>query len=257
MGSGGHLADGALDAELTALRARAYGVDADIDADPVALARLAELEELHAAVALQVPAGSAEPGSGVTGSPAGSGSAAGAAGASGDGGGAELRWWRRTRAGAILAGAVVATAATLAVVAWMAWTAPRATATLRPTGAAPSEQVLRLADYARRQLVMESTLRAFEPVLDLEVYSARSVIGNSCLLVFEPASDDLLGVGCAPPPAQPQVEIYDVPVAWEEEWTDRFPSGTMVRFVLTGDAVDVWVYEGGSIGDAATAGYSG
>ena len=58
--------------------------------------------------------------------------------------------------------------------------------------------------------------------------------------------DALLGVGCVPPPAQPTVEIYDVPVAWMQQWTERFPTGTAVRFVLNGDVVDVWIYEGTS-----------
>ncbi|MFK4804894.1 hypothetical protein ACI3KX_03420 [Microbacterium sp. ZW CA_36] len=239
MGSGGFLADGALDAELTALRARAYGVDADIDADPVAAARLAELEELHAAsVARAVResgAGGAEPGAtqAETRTPE-------------SGSPRDRRWWHRSRTGAFLAGIAVAAAAAVTVAGWMLWTGPRPDATLRPTGAAPSEQVLRLTDHARRQMVTKATLRGFEPILGLEVWEARSALGNGCLLVFEPATDDLLAVGCVPPPAKPGVEIYDVPVAWTQEWTERFPTGTVVRFVLTEDAVDVWILEGTS-----------
>ena len=50
-----------VDAELAALRARAYGADADIHDDPVALARLRDLEERRrimgeAAVAPSAPA---------------------------------------------------------------------------------------------------------------------------------------------------------------------------------------------------------
>lgn len=237
MRSGGFLADGALEAELTALRARAYGVDADIGADPVAVARLAELEELHAAAAARA-AHETEP------LEPGEDSARGveAGGDRSDAGG--VGWWRRTRAGAFLAGAAVATVAAVAVVGSMLWSAPRPDATLEPTGAAPSDQVLHLTDYARRQMVVKQTLRAFEPILGLEVWSARSGLGNSCLLVFEPVTDDLLGVGCVPPPARPIVEIYDVPVAWMERWTEQFPTGTAVRFVLNGDVVDVWIYEG-------------
>lgn len=238
MGSGGFPADGALEAELTALRARAYAADADIGADPVAVARLAELEELHAAAAL---AGAREP----------TALAASAAGAravllprSGDGDAVRVGWWRRTRAGAFLAGAAVATAVVAALAGWMLWSAPRPDLTLRATGAAPSDQILRLTDYARRQLVVKSTLEGYEPALGLEVWSARSALGNDCLLVFEPVTDDLLAVGCVPPPALPLVEIHDVPVAWMERWTERFPAGTAVRFQQTADAVDVWIFEG-------------
>jgi len=233
MGSGGHLADDALEAELSALRARAYGVDADIGADPVAVARLAELEELHAAATVAAPRETeppdraAEYAEAVVGGrpdlPAGK---------------------RRTRTGAFFAGAAVATVAGLAVAGWMTWTAPHPDMTLRATGAAPSDQVLRLTDYARRQLVKKSTLRAYEPALGLEVWSARSVLGNDCLLVFETATDELLNVGCVPPPAEPLVEVHDVPVAWMERWTEQFPTGTVVRFVRAGDVVDVWIYEG-------------
>ena len=241
MGSGGFPADGALEAELTVLRARAYGADADIDADPEAVARLAELEERHAA-SMARALGEATADRGTT--PATTRPPA------------ERRrgvrgWWRRTNAGAMLTGVTLAIAAALAVAAWAWWTGPRPDVTLRPTGAAPSDQVLRLSDYARRQLVVKSTLRAFEPVMGMEVWSATSVLGNTCLLVFEPASDELLAVGCAPPPAEPIAEIYDVPVEWEEEWVDRFPTGTVVRFMLTGDEVDVWIYEGGSVGESS------
>lgn len=239
MGSGIFLADGPLEAELTALRARAYGVDADIGADPAALARLAELEELHAAAMARAghESGPPAPDTEVPSRPApeSDGRSSAAAG-----------WWHRTRAGAFAAGAAVATAAAVAVAGWALWTAPRPDATLHATGGSPSEQVLRLTDYARRQMVAKTTLRAFEPILGLEVWSARSGLGSSCLLVFEPVTDDLLGVGCVPPPAQPTVEIYDVPVAWMQQWTERFPTGTAVRFVLNGDVVDVWIYEGTS-----------
>jgi hypothetical protein len=237
MRSGELPADGALDAELTALRARAYGVDADIDVDPVAAARLAELEALHlAASAHPAPDAGGRAGSAPTRTPAPPAAPPVA-----------RPWWRRGRLGAFLAGVIAATIVALGIVGWTAWTAPRPAVTLHQTGAAPSEQVLRLTDYARRQLVMKSTLRAFDRVLGLEVFSADSVLGNSCLLVFEPFTDDLIGVACVPPPAQPMVEIYDVPVAWNEEWTKQFPTGTAVRFVLVGDTVDVWIYEGHAV----------
>ena len=184
MGSGGFLADGALEAELTVLRARAYGVDADIDADPVAVARLAELEELHAASAARTAQGSDELD--------GRGRTQRTTPAAADISGARPRWWRRTRAGAFLAGVAVAAATALAVAGWMLWTAPRPDATLHPTGLAPSEQVLRLTDYARRQMVEKQTLRAFEPILGLEVWSAHTGLGNTCLLIIEPFTDDLL-----------------------------------------------------------------
>ncbi|WP_109210642.1 MULTISPECIES: hypothetical protein [Microbacterium] len=232
MRSGGVPADGALDAELTALRERAYGVDADIDADPVAVARLAELETRRAAAVRSE--GQRRP-SAAAQAPRGTG---------GDAEPVRPGWWRRSRAGSFVAGAAVATLIAAAGAGWLAWAAPRPDATLRPTGAAPSEQVLRLADYARRQMVGKASLRGFESILGLEVWSARSGLGNECLLVFEPVTDDLLGVGCVPPPAQPVVEIVDVPVAWRQQWTEHFPSGTVVRFVLDEDAVEVWIYEG-------------
>ncbi|WP_426319843.1 hypothetical protein [Microbacterium sp. E-13] len=235
MGSGRIPADGALEAELTALRARAYGVDADIDADPVALARLAELEELHAASAAR--AGQAPDG-------AESSSARDPARGERLGSPRRSRPWRGSRKAAFVAGAAIATGVALAVAGWMVWTAPRPDAVLQATEGRPSEQVLRLTDYARRQMVDKSTLRAFEPILGLEVWSARSGLGNDCLLVIEPVTDDLLAAGCVPAPAQPTVEIYNVPVAWMQTWTQELPTGSVLRFVRNGDTVEVWIYEG-------------
>ena len=235
MGSGGIPREGALEAELSALRTRAYGLDADIDSDPAALARLAELEQLHAAAAT-APTRAAEVQPRADQLPRSHADASSEAGV--------VARWRRTRTSAAVTGAAVILAGAAAVTGWMWWTAPRPDVTLHRTDAEPSAQVLRLADYARRQLVMKSTLQPFEPVMGLEVWSAQTTFGNTCLLVFEPASDEFLAIGCAPAPADPIAEIYDVPVAWEEEWVDGFPTGTVVRFMLHGDAVDVWIHEG-------------
>lgn len=249
--------DGALDAELAALRARAYGVDADIAGDADALARLSELEERHAheSVHRDLGSGTADTGDEATAEPEAERAAAPAEAAAATGEAVAeasvvpmqegvLRRMTATRGGAMAVGALLAGTVAVAIGAVVAGTSPRPDVVLDPTSAEPSDQVLRLVDYARSLLIDESTLTAFERYRGLEVWAADSALGNRCLLVVEPSSDNLLGAGCVPSPATPAVEIYDVPVYEGDDWHAGLPSGTVVRFAARGDeAVDVWVLE--------------
>ena len=258
MGMGSVPPDGALEAELAALRARAYGADADIDGDPRALRRLAELEEWHAAMmaaAVDAEHPSAEPEGPAPGSsPAWTGQSGAAAptartldrlpSAGATRGAESLGRLSRTRVGAIALGAAGVAAIAAVVAGVIAWTAPQPDASLRFTGALPGEQALRLADFARGQLVSTSSLRGFQPWGELEVWGAQSALGNRCLLIMEPSTDSLHAASCVPPPAQPIAEVYDVPVASGEGWHEGLPVGSVVRFVLEGDVVEVWVFEG-------------
>jgi hypothetical protein len=237
--------DGALDAELAALRARAYGADADIERDPAAVARLAELEEWHAfttardeqgapsrrtgdAPSDEACATSGERGAGTSRDPPQNGA---------------LRV-RRENLKALALGAGVASGIALAIGGLLLWAAPKPYAVLHPITGPPTDQVLRLADYARSFLVDESTLHGFQPFRDLSIWSASSSLGNTCLLVFEPSTDNFLGASCVPPPAEPTVEIYDVPIYALQDWHEGLDVGAMARFVRNGEDVEVWLYDG-------------
>jgi hypothetical protein len=234
----------ALEVELAALRSRAYGARADIDGDPTALARLTQLEEWHAT------AGRERPGSDIAADPdaveampalAGPRSFAREAG--------PRRPIRSPLDGArtrVVALTVGVAAATLLVAAGLyVWASPRPDAVLQLTERPPDSQATRLAGYVRHLLVDNTTLEAYEPFLGVDVYSASSALGNECLLVIEPTTDNVLGATCVPTGAEPVVYIYDVPLFGTGDWHRGLPAGSVVRFVLSGDSVTAWVYEGG------------
>lgn len=236
---------GALDAELAALRARAYGADADIERDPAALARLAELEEWHAfTTARNEQVAPSDPTVDEPSAAAAATRAERGADAPRDPTPDIARRIRREKLKALALGAGVATGIAVAIGGLLLWAAPRPSAVLHQITGPPSDQVLRLADYARSFLVDESTLHGFEPFRNLSVWAASSSLGNSCLLVFEPSTDNFLGASCVPPPAEPTVEIYDVPIYALQDWHEGLDVGAMARFVRNGDEVDVWVYDG-------------
>lgn len=255
--------DDALEVELAVLRARAYGVDADIEDDPRAAARLAELEAWHTDRTGEVGEADApfrEPARHTHHAPptpdttdaALPGPLVEDVGESRMPRAARVRDGlaraARSRVGVFAAGAATAAAAALLVVSWFALQAPEPDAVLYETSVRDREQVQRLADYARVLLVDESTLRGHGSFRGVQLWTATSTLGNRCLLAIEPSTDRFLGADCVPPDAEPTVAIYDVPVRSLDEWHDGLPRGTVVRFVLSGDVVTVWVHEGAQQG---------
>lgn len=247
--------DSALDAELAALRHRAYGADADIDRDPAALARLVELEEWHAALLgaahpareaqesiAEAAESAVEPGAASL--PDGPGEERPVASGAEDGLLSRVRRLGRTRAGAIAIGVIAMGVVVLAIAGVATWSAPRPDAVLSRIDVEPDAQAVGLTAYARNLMVDASTLRGFEGFLGLEVWGADSALGNECLLIMEPSTDLLLAASCAPPGADVIAQIYDVPVRSSQDWHEDLPVGTVVRFVSDGDAVEVWLYEG-------------
>jgi hypothetical protein len=254
MGAGPIPQDGALEEELAVLRARAYATDADIDGDPEALARLAELEEWHAeASRAHARAPSTAPPADERPGRRGSAQttekdATRAAGSGTDhvevpGNGAP-RHPRSSRWRAFLGGVLVATLAAIAVGGILWWAAPRPDAVLRPTSAAPDDQALGLLDFARRLLIDESTLSGFDRYRGLTVWAADSALGNRCLVIIEPSTGSLLDASCAPPGVEVIAQIDDVPIYGTDDWHEGLRSGTIARFVLAGDTVSVWLHDG-------------
>ncbi|GAA1991287.1 hypothetical protein [Microbacterium pumilum] len=247
--------DDALEVELAALRARAYGADADIERDPDALGRLAELEEWHAAWVNSVPEESfapeqASPPSVIdsnggererSSSPP---ATAGAAPESSDRAASRVRSLARSQAGLFGLGAAAMAAVVLLGAALVALGSPRPDMTLPAVDTRPGSYVYPLVDRARDQLIDKSTLRTYERYRGIELWSAQSAVGNTCLLALERSSSRLLGTGCVPPGADPVVQIYDVPIHATDRWHYGLPTGTVVRFILSGDVVSVWLYLG-------------
>jgi hypothetical protein len=234
--------DDALEVELAALRARAYGADSDITGDPDALGRLAELEEWHAAWVNSVT-DDREPAPGVV-------APTNVASWTKDSTYTALRLPSRLRAlstshaGYFGLGAAAMAAVVLLGAVLLTWGAPRADTTLTAVDAEPEPYVFPLVDRARELLIDKSTLRTYEPYRDVELWSAESALGNRCLLALERSSDRLLAAGCVPPGADPTIEIYDVPIHARDRWHVGLPTGSVARFTLSDDVVSVWLYLG-------------
>ena len=217
--------------ELDRLRRRAYGPGADIAGDAAAQARLAELEadqrrqpdpvgEVAAAAPEHAPAGS-EP---IDGAPAAPG-------------------WRRRRWFAILGGAVAALALIAALVAWMSPRAPDFV--LAPDYEFPPDFVLALesdsvdADEPKdphgtlnRLGLSADEMRRYEDYGYLSVWSGQSRYGTTCLLVAHPVQGLNEGIGAEACSPDDLATIADLAQT----------TGSLTRFVLKGDHVDVYEY---------------
>lgn len=258
--------DGA-DAELRALRARAYAPGGDIADDPAALARLTELEARRRERAERAVGAPTDPapvadeasspseddaaplitaaGDPEIATPSGTDAAAADA--------ASPRPARRLRtvltwAGSLVAVAVLAAGITLFATARTAFTAtalPEDAAvthltTLLPTGA---EQPPFLRDYGSDQA------RAFEPFFGLETYQVSWIDADaSCILLMsgtqaEAASStgwSSFGQGCSAG-AFPAAVSFVVAEEYPDELREHFPDGSALQFVLTETGVDVFV----------------
>lgn len=256
--------------ELRLLRARAYSAESDIQDDPAALARLAELEAAHAAalhgVAEDLPAPAPDASRSHDPFPAERFGVAGlvAGFAAADDGphessvtvtgvpdtksaravAASLRDWliaTRSRRIGLIAGAAVAVLVIAYAAVWVV--VPRPDATLRPVDALPDSQVYRLAAFAEVLEMDTSTLRAYETYRGVEPWSTEDRYGNPCLFVIEPSSDNLLGAVCTPPGAELYADIGAWPYS-ADHFAEGLPAGTVIRFHLNGNQVDAHVYRG-------------
>ena len=212
------------DRELNALRLRAYGPDPDIEADPAALARLVELEAAHSAAAAAAAAAPTEP-------------------PDGDRWRSHRRRATETvrRRGRLVTGSVVV-AVLLVYSAWLL--APRPDATLRPTAGEASDQLI----ANMHALGFEgdpSSLRTFEPYLDVELWSMVDVKGLLCLMVVTGDQPD--HTQCVPPGVELSVDFDPWP-SWGGSEAVRLPDGSVIRFHLREDAVDVYVYPASKAG---------
>jgi hypothetical protein len=214
--------------ELDALRARAYGPEADIDADPAAMARLVELEAAHrAATAARAAASVGAVATAVTvtapGEPTAPSSRDGSRGVGG------RRTW-----------AVAGVICLFAVVAATVWNLVlRPDATLRQIDAEGGSDVIRVLS-AQGRGPDASTLRQFEPYHDVGVWSVENAAGKVCFVVWDFLASGRFSIKCAPPGREVALSL-----TVESEGVDDFapwlPDGSIVDFHLRDDTVDVFV----------------
>ncbi|WP_194396900.1 hypothetical protein [Microbacterium atlanticum] len=254
--------------ELRDLRARAFGPDADIDADPAALARLVELEDARRVVGTN---GSAVSGAAREGSPGESGAVT-AAGPGGESAAAiavagepetppaeaaetpigprptaastgavrgvrqrmagvrRRTWWWVGAAGA---------AVVVVLVSAMAWLRPPGPdATLQATGFDVDSGIIELFEAQGRSAEL-STYRQFEPYQGVGVWSVEGPETNVCLLVWDRASGRF-GIKCSPAGREATLSLGVGP-EHEDGFGEWLAEPSIISFRLRDDVVDVFV----------------
>ena len=221
--------------ELAALRARAYGPDADIHLDARAVARLQELEGI-AEARTEIVAPSTEPrvaAPAIAAHPKQDASPAATVEPPASIVSTRRRWWHSVPAWTVVVGgAVVGILVGLIAPVLMQ---PQAVAHLRPTTSD------RPADFPFDWYVIdEETLVRFESYREIDVWTAENEQGVSCLFVS--FGMGWLENGCAPGNLDPTVDVntFDGQPALAEL---GLPRGSLLRFVLRDDVVRVWVAE--------------
>ncbi|MFE5409605.1 hypothetical protein [Microbacterium sp. NPDC056569] len=206
--------------ELDALRARAYGPEADIEADPVAMARLIELEAAHlSAVAATRAAVGAAPTAASSADPTTAP--------------APPRIFHR-RLWAV-AGAVVL----LGVAVATAWNlAPYPDATLQKIDAEADSDIIRVLS-AQGRGPDAATLRQFEPYHGVGVWSVENSAGKVCFVVWDLAASGRFSIKCAPPGRE--VALTLSVVSEGDDFGRWLPDGSSVDFRFGEDTVDVFV----------------
>lgn len=234
------------DLELRTLRARAYGPHPDIADDPVALARLTELETARRRLAAPAMPERAEtaaapgvPAAVPTGvaAPAAEGDAERSAAPAGEPASSVRPWVARALAvglGAAIGG----------VAAAFLLSGPRPDAILRPTGDAADSALIALLASEGQEYSLDrgelrgasemeidlSTLRGFDTYQDIELWSARNVFDAPCLIAVRRARGDVVDRLCVPS----GVDLYV-----DTTGHGSLAPGESVRFLLRGDIVEV------------------
>jgi hypothetical protein len=222
-------------AELAALRRRAFGPDADILGDPAALERLRELE----ASTLPTPAATRSATPEVQAAHAEPASPLPSIGAMPARAPATARFAARRPgrvASALAAGVVIA-----AVGGTIGWEA-----------AQPHPDRILVADDTHYTPVGEDTdlwlkemygvtgaLRGHEPYGHVHVWTGIARNGSECIVLMIGAADTV-ATSCSPRPLPASADLFIFP-----GWTPQYigldlPAGSVVRFVQSGDDVEVW-----------------
>ncbi|GAA5027971.1 hypothetical protein ACFQRL_05995 [Microbacterium fluvii] len=227
------------DAELAALRRRAYGPGGDISGDATALARLRELETLGrdaGSGAQDGPRPTPAPPADAPRPPSTPSDAVTAPPVAGDDGAAVAPSLRHRIGRWPLLAAAAAAGAAAALIA-TALLAPRPTATLAPvsaaqaTGGFPADSALDWYGLTRQQLTAFQAFEAARP------WAGVNDEGAQCLFVAVAA--EWAAAGCTPAGLDP---VVDVTVTADSPLSDDLEVGSVVRFTRHGDgAVEVYV----------------
>ena len=239
--------------ELNDLRARAYGPDPDIEADPAAMSRLIELEAAHIAAVTPVSATASADyrtadaaqmsapaaGNAAEGSPAQNAAPIPTASAERSG---RPVWHRATRMrsrGWFVVGPVVIVATLIYAAIWLL--TPHPDATLHPTAADPDKSVIRelTANVGDPDI---STLRHFERYREIAVWSVDNGSGDICLLAWDRGGgSSRFDFQCLPPAVELALHMPVVAEAGDGfgEW---LADGSVISLHLRKGTVDVFVH---------------
>lgn len=254
------------EAELAELRRRAYGPDADIADDDVAQRRLIELEDAARPASSSqraLPAGldrsdldavfagvpSEQPADARFGlSPDAEATPVGVPSPGADDGvvvgdvadtqGAP--WWRRNARWVAAGIAVLLVIGISATVTSLM--APRANYSMAPVATSDEDRAafMRRSEGFQPMFDLES-LQRYETYNGLTAWSAASDERGRCL-VLEMEPYGVWGMSCTPAPLNPVIDLMLEGIP--SEIAANLPSGSVVRFMLNGDRVDVWVAGG-------------
>jgi len=97
-----------------------------------------------------------------------------------------------------------------------------------------------LEDYSPVE-VDPATLAPYETFLGLQPWYATDFLGNPCLIISEPSTSSVHGGACTPREADLMVDIGAWPV-FHDAFAEGLPEGTVIRFRLRGESVDVTVH---------------
>jgi hypothetical protein len=238
--------------ELHELRARAYSPDSDIVQDPVALARLAELEDrrLEGAVLTRRSDVDLDASTSAVAAAVSSDAARLSAAASTEAEAASKmarspnssRWQRMTSTGSGRVRLAVGAGVTAVVILWggMWLLGPHPDATLRLTATEADREAVALLMNANSLWEIDpSTLKSYEEYRGVELWSGVDDVGNPCLLLFDRSAASLLGMACAP---QGDL-IVDIGVwpSLDPDFAAGLPDGSIIRFHHDGDTVDAYL----------------
>ncbi len=258
------------ESELNSLRARAYGPDPDIDADPAARARLVELEAAHVAgmvarsgadLGATPAADASRTAAPITAAPAADQVAPAAdvmddgrpVAASGGSGRSLLRRAiaTRTRRVSFIVGLIVAVL--VYAVTWLL--GPHPDATLRPTAGEADPALIMLMGAIGLDADV-STLREYQSYREVEPWSVVAADGSLCLMAVAPSRTGIFTTQCVPPEAELYNDLVAWPI-WDDDFTKGLPDGSVIRFHLHNNVVDVFLYPAGVSADPGAPGSVG
>ncbi|MGW9587035.1 hypothetical protein [Microbacterium sp. NPDC055455] len=236
------------DAELAALRERAYGAVPDIWDDPAALARLAELEDAHALARIAPKSGGNDdppthaPAPTVRDDPESRGELDAESLAPGGRGPARregrghlsTRWW--------VAGVLAVVPAVL-VLGGARLLEARPDATLAAIDMTDVDVVqgIQAAWGSSAAGLEEASFHAHQSFRGIEPWSGVDDFGNPCLFLIDRPATVPLDYACTPSSADVFVDLGAWP-ALDQDFAEGLPDGSVLRFRLRDGTVDVFVH---------------